>query len=140
MILAAALLLMAQTIAPPPPPADDGVIYRESGSLTLPGKIAPALLPYLMCVNEAADDELVTTEPATTGAIVLAAQARAVTGCQDQRAAAKSGALTLLAQDARSAADREREVERALYSIEHAFDGVAETLDRKNNVAQGTKK
>lgn len=135
-----ALLLLAQTIVPPPPPADDGVIHRERNSLTLPGKIGPALSPYLMCVNEATNDELVTNEPATTGALVLAAQTRAVARCQDQRAAAKSGALALLENDIRPVADREREVEQALHSIEHSFDGVAETLDRKNNVAGSPQK
>jgi len=134
------LLVLAQTITPAPLPADDGVIHRERNSLELPDKIAPALVPYLACVFETSNDEILKGQPATTGAIILAAQARAVDRCRNQRATAKAGALALLASDNRSATDREKEVEHALSGIERSFDAAAETLDRRNNVTEGAKK
>jgi hypothetical protein len=125
MMISVLLIALAQ-VAPSTAPAFEE--HRVRNSLEMPREIAPAIVPYFKCTMEATN----THGAVSTGEEFRIAKQRAIASCSQVRAEAKAAALNMLSRTDIATEDREAFVEKALTSIDHAQDGVADRLDKAN--------
>lgn len=116
------LLLGAALQAVPPGQA---VTIHQGNSIDVPNEIAPAVLPYLMCVMEGVN----ASSPLSSSDEVRTAQLRAMEDCSPVRQEAKADAMKMLSGSKIPAGKRDAFVEEALTRLAHIHDGLAVQLD-----------
>ena len=99
----------------------------ERQSLSLPGEIAPAVVPYLQCMLTDRGGRLAGSR---TGDAVRAGIEQLKTDCRTARDQAETRAREMLKASKAPEADREQMIKASLDSIDHSQDHIAERLDR----------
>ena len=122
--------LIESASAPPASPAGDVIgVVRRPQRLALPGEIASALEPYLMCMVTDRDQRFLGV---STGDAARAAVERLRADCRTARDTAQVRAREMLQGSPVAEASRERIITDALTSIDHSRDDVAQHLDAVN--------
>lgn len=105
-----------------------------SGSIVIPDEIAPAVAPYVMCLNKAINDEVAKAGGGATAEQMPLIEAAALQACRADRDAATAKADKLLqAYDRKmEPAARATKIENTLVSNEAMFTGMAEKMEQTN--------
>lgn len=119
-------LLLAATIQGP----EVQRTISEQRSLSIPGEIAPAVVPYLQCMLTDRGGRLAGSR---TGDAVRAGIELLKADCQAERDRAETLARDMLKASKAPEADREQMIAASLASIDHSRDHIAERLDRANS-------
>jgi hypothetical protein len=111
---------------PPPQPVGE---RRLRQSVALPGEIADAVQPYLMCMVEDRRERLMGV---STGEAARAGIQKLRADCAPMRDQAASSARDALRTSRTPAARHEELIRDTLTAIDRSRDGIAEHLDRVN--------
>jgi hypothetical protein len=121
--------------------ADHPVLEAKvaTGSVSIPDEIAPAAVPYLMCLNHAINEGVGKGADAEQ---MRGVEAKALQLCRTTREAAAAMADKLLkAHDKKmDPTARATKIESTLGGIEAMFTGMAETMEQMNTVETKTEK
>ena len=119
-------LLLAATIQGP----EVQRTISERQSLSLPGEIAPAVVPYLQCMLADRGGRIAGSR---SGDAVRAGIEQLKTDCRAERDQAEARARDILKASKAPEVDREQKITASLNSIDHSQDHIAEHLDQANS-------
>ena len=137
MLLVAAILLATSPTtlladAPNQPPVMKSKV--QAGSVTIPDEIAPAVVPYLFCLNNAVNEGIRKTGKGADAAQTRVIEGQALQFCRPNRETAAKNANTLMKKNNRKLkeADRTATIEAVLVNIEAMTTGTSAMMDQAN--------